>query len=635
MKAKLSRMPVICMLNASLVMGPILGFAAAANHTASAANTVAADEQTPILVVQYDGFGSALPDANDAGLRSALEMLGLRISELPDELLQFSPNDDDEILEMKKVLDKVLPWAAALLSNPVEFAVVDNGVNDFGVDDLDARLVVNTGDATKANYLAQSLTSLIRTANPDFPFTASESNPKMLEVKTPLFTVMFGPDDIDNSLFVIGLDMGGDGIKANPVSLQVPAGFGNVDPIFQCYMNIDAGAKVAGRLVGMAGNPQVSEEFDKNVGKFLQGPSSFNAAMAYVGDRLVSITKSSDFGDDISGLMGSVAPPLSPEVLSLIPADARVAQVVSYDLSNLAKNIVSYIAPQLGMDAADLQIKVDTKLDEIAEQFGVHPVEDLINNFGPTWACYTSESTGGGGMASMVMVNSGIHAKELGDTFTTLSTMANSLNNYAYGYVRIRTWSLEEYMAGGADSLAFSLQFPGLPIPLEISMAIAGDNLVAALSPQTLIAGLKHCGNDESDLSNNPRFIKAWKDLESILGDSENITQISFQDTPKMIAGGYPVVQALGTGLANLVRSPADPTREPGLVVPMYDQLVKDANATLALTFMDNNSMMKISTSDGSALVNTAAAAGSGGMLPLVLVVLGVGAAVLASNNKM
>ncbi|MBL1217550.1 MAG: hypothetical protein D8M59_08640 [Planctomycetes bacterium] len=629
------KMPLIGMINGALLVGPIAGVSLAG--PAPVPTTGDEQESVPVFVMRCAGATAGLQDPKDAGLRRAMEALQLRIGELPAEISGLvALEDPGKAHEARQALELIAPWVATFLSSPVEFALIDNGENDFGVNDIDLRLVLDTGNPDKAAQLTNSLSNLLRLANPTFPLTPTDYDPNQLGVTTPFGTGMFGPAD-DDGRFVIGFDLGGDGLNANPVALTAPPEMDGIDPTMQVHVNLEAATDVVTQFIGMAGNQQAMAAFTEQSGQMLQGPKVINSATGYKNGRTVTVTRSEGINEQFIGMMNDASSAIETADLAMIPVDARTAQIASFDFNSLIDVMAVQIADRMGREVDELWDELDMHLDPIVQQIGVHPIHDVLDHLGTTWVMYTSDTTGGGGMASTVFINGGVNGPALHDSFSRLTTLANSLSAQAMGYVRVSSWDVSEIegLAGSEllDGSAFSIQFPGLPIPLELSMALTEDQMVMAMSPQALVEAVRQCNGGHESLVDSPGFQDAWESLGMLKVNTDQITQLRFMDTPRLLDRGYPMMQLVGTAIANAVRSPSDFTRDPGLVMPTYNELREGAHASVSVTYVDGNDVVQIGTSDGSCLVNATGMAGSGGLLPLLL--LGGGLAAMGAADQM
>lgn len=259
-----------------------------------------------------------------------------------------------------------------------------------------------------------------------------------------------------------------------------------------------------------------------------------------------------------------------------------------------------------------------------AFQLGLPELAGVVEALGKTWVSYMSDETGGGGLTSFVLVQPDVDAAAMRDS---LAGLMNSLNLHAaplHGYVRMRSWEAAD-AAGGAVKL-HSLAFPGLPVPLEISLGVVDERLVMGVTPQGVLAAVDHWRSRRPTLADNPRF------KEASAGLLANAQKVSFIDMPRTIHRGYPVAQMLGSAIANFVRSPVDQSRDPGVITPSMRTLSANAKAWIGVTSVQGGDFVYVSSGDPSLMVNVAGAAGSMGLTP-ALIGAGVAAAAIAEEH--
>ena len=118
--------------------------------------------------------------------------------------------------------------------------------------------------------------------------------------------------------------------------------------------------------------------------------------------------------------------------------------------------------------------------------------------------------------------------------------LAEVLAPQTRGYVAVREWESE-------GRRCRSLQFPGLPIPLEPSFAIHRGMLWIGASRQALLGALAHAdaaaAGDEG-LGGDPRFVAA------IGGDTNDLFSVSWQDSAELLEDGYCGMMLATTALA-------------------------------------------------------------------------------------
>jgi general secretion pathway protein G len=148
------------------------------------------------------------------------------------------------------------------------------------------------------------------------------------------------------------------------------------------------------------------------------------------------------------------------------------------------------------------------------------------------------------------------------------------------------------------------LTFPGLPVPIEPALALRRGHLFAAASPQALGAALDHARSGGAGLLGHP----ALRALEP--GTLDDLQGLYFSDVPRLARDGYGLSGMLAAALANAVRSPADPLREPGLVLPPLGELLANARPSLFLSRLQGEDLVTVGRGDRSAALHLAAMLG-------------------------
>jgi hypothetical protein len=202
--------------------------------------------------------------------------------------------------------------------------------------------------------------------------------------------------------------------------------------------------------------------------------------------------------------------------------------------------------------------------------------------------------------------------------------MANSelsKPNTAKGYIRIRPWQ-------DGDTHLFSINFPGLPVPFELTYALKGNWLIAGLTPQAALAAAR-----QADTAKGGKGIRDNPAFQSVVGGKE-IVSFSFVDTPRTMREGYQFVSLAGSALANAVRSHTDSSREPGLIVPTFGELKAGARPMVSFSYWRGDDMVSESHADRSMLVNATGAVGAAApFFPVIAALIGGGAAAANQNR--
>jgi hypothetical protein len=98
------------------------------------------------------------------------------------------------------------------------------------------------------------------------------------------------------------------------------------------------------------------------------------------------------------------------------------------------------------------------------------------------------------------------------------------------------------------------------------------------------------------------------------------VTSLSFSDTARALPLGYTFASLLGSALANGVRSPLSPDRNPGTLIPTYPELKKGVRANVLYSYWRGDDYLLEMHGDHSVLVNGTAIAGTvSRLLPLAI----------------
>lgn len=254
-------------------------------------------------------------------------------------------------------------------------------------------------------------------------------------------------------------------------------------------------------------------------------------------------------------------------------------------------------------DMADM-IEQETGEDifgQINDELGIDVRGDVIENLGPRQIFYMSDTTGGGGLLSSVLLLELRDPARLARAHAKVVQRLNEeIAHETEGYVKIHASQRQ-----GAS--AFSLIFPGLPIPLELSWAIAGDHLVVALSPGSLDAALTQLRRGEDSVLDSALFETA---ILSRLPE-QGASSITYADTPRLARRGYGLTNLLMSALANGVRSPQAPDRVASPLLPSFGEFTSDVRPFGMIASWEGEDYIVDAVGDRSSLVNVAAGVAS------------------------
>lgn len=566
----------------------------------------------PLLVVRAPGLKHIFTAPADAGMSRAMGMLSDRLREIPREIQAIANDPNAE--QALTVLTTLMPLIGGMVDHPMELALIDHGGMAGMLPDIDARILVQTGSRPATNQMHGAVQFIAQmAANEEGLALTDEQGTGRKRLGLPMGQVLFGPANEAGTAFVIGFDAAGDGLSLGAVEIPSPAEFTGLNLDAQLYINLKSGANLVTRIMDSHGQAGEAATVRQMMDQLMpEGGLDLIAASAIKGDRRWSVIR----GRGMVTLLNNVAAtygamlgmtemstaPVSPDVFRLIPHDVTIAGAQVQDLSSL-------VGP----------------LQMAAFQIGVPELATVVEALGKTWVSYMSDETGGGGLMSLVMIQPDVDAPAMTDALASLMNSANLHAAPLRGYVRMRSWEAKDAQ-GGAVKL-HSLAFPGLPVPLEVSLGVIDGKLVMGLTPQGLLAAVDHWRSNRPTLADNPRFKEASAGLLATAQD------VNFIDMPRTIQRGYPVAQMLGSAVANLVRSPIDPSRDPGVVTPSYRALTQNAKAWISVTSMQGGDFVFLSSGDPSIMVNVAGAAGSMGMTP-ALIGAAIGASAIAGNAQ-
>ncbi|MBL0868943.1 MAG: hypothetical protein IBJ18_00005, partial [Phycisphaerales bacterium] len=548
-------------------------------------NNAPQPRRTVLLSFETAPIETFLVDAKDANLRAALLMLPKRFAELRTEI-----EGADEIpKELISVIEKIMGKGARF---SLELDPVNNAQSRFGVHTCISLGFPNEADA---RAVGKDIDTLWKdAAGPNPPRTSiSKSIPTMQELATPAGLLRFGPrstptgwryevhfgspklDDLFASMQSTTLA----GVKITPISRS------SFDPAaLEPLMTMFAAANPAGGMVAA----QLAD-----AGYFGENAISISNTTGFTESSSLSVTRIENARIHAEAL-GISETPLTAAQLRIIPADAKFGSISSFSLASTI-NQITRVEESLPPEANFFEM--------LRARVGVDIVTDLLNHLGTTGGHYVSDSTGGGGLMSLVAFTSVNDSTKLS---ATLDKLAGSLNSSIDGFTQAQLGKKLRYLtinrSNYRNQKLYSLQFRGLPIPLELSLGLTDQWLFITLSPQACMAAIDQATSSDPGFTTNPAFVSA-------IPTNRPLVRVAFNDVSRTIRDGYPALTLIGTAITNTVRSPST-DRDPGQVVPTYNQLMKGARATVSITTFDKDAYVTETTADRSTLVNAAASIG-------------------------
>jgi hypothetical protein len=559
----------------------------------------AQEEPRQLMVFEHWGMPNLAGDPRDAGLRKAVEMIPARLAELREEVPGMPP-------EVVTLLDMV----PRMVARPMKMAIAympgepTGGLFNYGIV-----LSVEAADEAEASKNHERIKNLLKAAQA--PMKASERFEGFTEIEVGppgnLAVGMRKAGNVWRNEVVYGTVGDLDKTLASPPILSK-----NAKPLLAARFDMTA-LTPAEKMV-LTVMPKDQTEFReiaaemRRMGLVGNEAMKANLEVAAAGDELFTTTRVERAGKYKSALFLS-SEPLSETDYKAVPADATIASLATGDLGYFRKAID---------EAVKKSPEVGEMLSGFKEATGVDLRTDLVDAVGGSFGYYMSDSTGGGGLGSSIILIGirdrerflAAHAKLVGKARELIE---ENLSEMPGPYLKIDLWK-----DGSTDMNAIRMR--GIPMPIEIAYAVTAKHLVLGVTPQAVAAAVRQInGKGDGGILTNPRVADVVK------AHAGKLTALQFNDTPRMVCEGYTLLAMAGTGLANGVRSPVDASRDPGLVVPPPHDLLKGARATVSYTFWDGETLIMESRGDRSILVNAGGAIGS--LVQFAPVVAGIGAA--------
>lgn len=551
--------------------------AAALSSTAvlAGANATAQESKT-ILRVNVRPFSEIEPAEKDRALYDAVSMLGTRLAELPMEL------DSDE--EAGPIID--MAWRSLFGGTSLHVATTPAfpGVGLAAAFAPMEPLTSGTMLGMIGTLLqeegapAQIGDGEIMMPTPAGPLVAQNADGQV--------RVNFNlPDPAPTEVQRFGLPAAATPIISGSVDLQTVSGL--IEPMLA------------------AQDPMIAEQF-RSSGLIGPNAPTFQVAVGTTPTHLHSWQRVTNARAYLAANGLAVGENFTADDLRLVPRDATKLVSVAIDLG-------SAIAKMTDQFEATGQPNPFAMAQQVT---GIDLQADVLSNIGPKIMFYQSDTTGGGGLLSGIVVAELRDAETFAAAHARSVELVNSLaGEEANGYVRVRAWKLD-----GRD--AFSLTFPGLPIPLELSWTVFQDRFVAAASPGGLSAALAQIDRPTGSIMENATFQEAIGSMLPVDGAAS----VFFSDTARFAAAGYELTGLVLSGLANAVRSPIDADRQVGVLMPSYNDFVRGIKPSGGVMVLTGDEAITTWRGDASMIVQASEFVGTvGGVGGLAGAALGAG----------
>ena len=151
-------------------------------------------------------------------------------------------------------------------------------------------------------------------------------------------------------------------------------------------------------------------------------------------------------------------------------------------------------------------------------------------------------------------------------------------------------------------------------------MAMGQNNLFMALTPQAALAAVQQEAGAHPGLMSNQDFAAGFD------GNFSNLYGMAYYSKDAFLKDGYGVTSMLCSAMSNGVRSRQDVTRDAGLIMPTYHELIANTRPTITLSRLEaNGDLVSRMETDPSMIVGLTRTVGSLVSNPLLLAVMGAG----------
>jgi general secretion pathway protein G len=523
-----------------------------------------------VLVIHSAGVDELLSDPRDAGLREALALLDERLLELPGELGRAAAPPG------------TIEFLCEALCASWTLRVDLDAPGMFGIR---AQWTVRPASAERASALAARFAGLMESIG--LSSTPAQHEPTLSEVALPFGSLFHGASK-DGSSFLIGWGAP----EAETLDLATAGLPGDVRPSFG--FGLDYGAFMdALRRLAPADDPEAKELEALLAGLGMgSGASRRVTAAGGQGARgLQLVSRDAGWVPAAEAIGALAAGPIPAAALGLVPDDATLVSIARLEPGALAR-----VFALLGGEAAETLARLHAAL-------GVELGPDLLEPLGQTFGFYLSDTTGGSDLASAVAFADVDDPERLAATLATLAARVNALGESA-GKGRVRALPFEHAGARG-----FELVFPGLPVPIRPALALHDGHLVAAATPQALASALDWASRALADT-----YFLGWSWRMHLapasVGVLDDVQSLFYLDTPRLARQGYGMASLLAAAIANGLRSPADPARDTGSVLPPLRELLQGSHPAVFLARIRGQDRVSAGSMDGSASAQLAAVMG-------------------------
>lgn len=545
-----------------------------------------------LIHVDFRGIASLFVSEKDDRLKLALGMLDDRLRELAEEA-GGGEVPEDMFPVLRRLIEGPMSLRVMLQEQPID------GMPEplFG----ELRLEETTSGAAEA--LVQNSIELLDSMGVEVDETIDGEWNRIL-ASLPLWMGSRGKDYV--------VRFGHSAELADPLPVKyLPSG---VRPVASIRVNYKEALVMSRRFAKASGEQVLLDEFDPLLERFGFGDLAFEYSLGFDDLRSYEVMATEGYGSMMRAMHLQPSGALMPDRVRWIPEDASWAVATRLDISGYIEFMNETIRELPGSQGTDL-------LEMVHAQTGLDVSTDLLDTLGLHFMVYGSDTTGGGGLTSSVLVMELARPADFSDFMSRIGQMVTDLaTEQADGRVQVRKWKEGKFEFT-------SLQTPGIPIPFEPTMTVIGNAAVFAMTPQGALGAARHIATGQRSLLDQRAL------LDQLPDDMSSAMSLMYLDSARFMRDGYGMTSLLCSAIANGVRS-RDGSRDPGMILPAFADLARGVRPLIGVVRLSGDTLIAEYRGDRSHLVNLTGVLGWFAEVPGPLVGLAVAASVGAAQEQ-
>lgn len=548
-----------------------------------------------MLFVEAGALDEVLVAEKDAGVKRALGALPARLRawrEAVPEMKREVPEEAIDLLEN-------------IMNRRKRLAVTNRGFDpNTGMPGIGVALTLDLPEGAQAGRAIDSQFEAIRAlAAPEFKPTMSQRFPGLTDLPLPFGVLSYGARQRDGAwTYDVLFGQADDAIAAMAGG---PAALAGMKPVARAQLDLAAWTPFTQMILGFAamqappGVPDLGKQA-REAGVVGPDAMSFEVVKGYTADASVMRTIARRMGRyrEAWGISNKT---ISLEDLRVIPGDAQLAWVAAVEPRASWQRLRNQFTAQGGAE------QVDRVLADVREHLGFDVEKDLIDALGDKAAFFLSDTTGGNAwLSACAVVSLSDPARVERAMRSAGEALARQIDAEApvAGIVGLATFELD-------GSRFYQLRTGGIPAPFEPTVAVVGDRLFMALSPEAARSAAAAARAGSGGLAADRRVAQA-------LAGDRAITSFAMVDSVRTARDGYPALTMAGSMLAGAMRVHATNNASFDAVLPSFGAFNRDVQPIIRRGYWDGEDWVTETRGDRSMLVNIAGIIGTGDTAPII-----------------